>query len=145
MRHRPVVQRDVDVGTRDGVQPAEDALAALALRERRDAQLLQRLLDEGDVVLGDHRLQVDGLALGGDLHRHHDVDAVGLAVGVVVEPAQRLLELLGLVEPHAAEDTETTGTRDRRGDVLGGGEGEDRVLDPEPVAELGAHGSGPRG
>ena len=48
---------------------------------------------------GDHRLEVDRLALGGDLHRHHDVDAVRLAVGVVVEPGQRLLELLGLVEP----------------------------------------------
>ena len=49
------------------------------------------------------------------------------------------VELLGVVEADAAEDTEPAGARDRRGDVLGRGEGEDRVLDPEAVAELGAH------
>ena len=38
------LQRDVDVGARDRVQPAEDALAVLALRERGYAELLQRAL-----------------------------------------------------------------------------------------------------
>ena len=139
-QHRAVLQRDVDVRARRGVQPAEDTLATLTLRERGYAELLERLLHEADVLLGDHRLEVDRLALGGDLHRHHDVDAVRLAVGVLVEPGQRRVELLGVVEPDRAEHAEPTGTGDRGGHVLGGREGEDRVLDPEPVAEFGAHG-----
>ena len=52
------------------------------------------------------------------------------------------VELVGVVEPDAAEDAEAAGARHRGGDVLGRGEREDRVLDAEPVAELGAHGSG---
>ena len=45
------------------------------------------------------------------------------------------VELVGVVEPHAAEHAEPAGARDRGGDVLGRGEGEDRVLDAELVAE----------
>ena len=103
--------------------------------QRRYAELEQRLVDELLVLLGDHRAEVDRRALGRDLHRHHDVDAVRLAVGVVVEPGQDPLELLGVVEPDAAEDAEAAGPRDRGGDVLGRGEREDRVLDPELVTE----------
>ena len=138
----PVLQGHVEVGARDGVQPAEHAVPPLSLRQGRDAELEQRLVDELLVVLGDHRPEVERGALGGDLHRHHDVDAVGLAVGVVVEPGQDPLELLGVVEPDAAEDAEAAGARDRGGDVLGGGEGEDRVVDAELVAEVGAHQAG---
>ncbi len=58
-QHRPVLQGDVEVRARHGVQPAEDALAALALRERRYAELEQRLVDELLVLLGDHRAEVE--------------------------------------------------------------------------------------
>ena len=43
-QHGPVLQRDVDVGAGHRVQPAEHAFTALALRERRYAELLQRPL-----------------------------------------------------------------------------------------------------
>ena len=125
----------------DRVQPAQHPVATLPLGQRRHAELLQRAVDEVDVLLRDHRLQVHRGALGRHLHRHHDVDAVGLAVGVVVEPGEGLLELVGVVEADAAEHAEPSGARHRRGDVLGRGEGEDRVVDPELVADGGAHGS----
>ena len=41
--------------------------------------------------------------------RHHDVDAVRLAVGVLVHPVQHVLELVGVVEPHAAQHAEPAG------------------------------------
>jgi hypothetical protein len=135
-----VAQGDLDVGAGDRVEPAQHALAPLPIGQRRDAQLAQGVVHEPAVTLGDHRLEVARAPLGGDLHGHDHVDAVRLAVGVLVHPREGLLELLGVVEADAAEDAETAGTAHRGCDVLGGGEGEDRVVDPERVAEVGAHG-----
>src|SRR5262249_12436745 len=61
------------------------------------------------------------------------------AVGVLVHPVQDAVELLGVVEPDAAEDPQAAGAGDGGRDLLGRGEREDRVLDAEPLAEFGAH------
>ena len=52
---------------------------------------------------------------------------------------QDRLELVGVVEPDAAEHAHPAGPGDRRGDLLRRGEREDRVVDAEAVAQLGAH------
>ena len=49
------------------------------------------------------------------------------------------VEFVRVVEPHAAEHAQPAGPRHRRRDVLGRGEREDRVLDPELIADRGAH------
>ena len=56
------------------------------------------------------------------------------------------LELLGR-EADRAQHAEAAGLRDGGHDVAAVGEGEDRELDAQSIAELGAHGSsrGPRG
>src|SRR5581483_1144502 len=66
-------------------------------------------------------------------------DPVGLAIGVRIEPVERLVELVRVVEAYAAQDAQPTGPGHRSGHVLGRGEGEDRVLEPEPLAEIGVH------
>ena len=68
-----------------------------------------------------------GAALGGHLGGHDDVDAVRLAVGVLVHPVQHGLEVVGIVEPDAAQHTETARLADRGGHLLRRGEDEDRV------------------
>ena len=70
---------------------------------------------------------------------HDDVDAVGLAVGVLVHPAQDGLEVVGVVEPHAAQHTEPAGLADRGGDLLRWREDEDRIVDAEAVTQVGTH------
>ena len=72
------------------------------------------------------------------LLRHHGVDAVRHPVHVLVDPVQLDLELLG-AEADRAEHAEAARLAHRRDDVAAVGEGEDRVLDPEHVTELGAH------
>ena len=76
------------------------------------------------------------------LDRHHDVDAVGPAVHVLVDPVQLELELLGR-ERERAEHAHAAGVGDRRDHVAAVGEGEDRVLDPEHVGELAVHALAP--
>ncbi|CDZ90704.1 hypothetical protein RHRU231_750051 [Rhodococcus ruber] len=137
---RTVPERDVDVGAGDRMQPSEDTGCVFGgLVERRHAEFGEGALDEGTVLGGDELVEVDGGPLGGDLRGHHDVDAVGLAVGVLVHPGEDVVEFGRVVEPDAAEDAETTGPADRGGDVLGRGEPEDRVLDSEFPAEIGVH------
>ena len=69
---------------------------------------------------------------------HDDVDAVRLAVDVLVDPRQLDLELLG-GERERAEHAEAAGLRDRGDDVAAVREGEDGELDVELVAEWGFH------
>ncbi len=89
--------------------------------------------------LRDQLVDVDRGALGRHLGGHHDVDAVRLAVGVLVHPPQHGFEVVGVVEPHAAKHAETARLADRGGHLLRRGEDEDRVLDAEPVTQFGAH------
>ena len=66
----------------------------------------------------------------GVLRRHDDVDAVRLAVDVLVDPVELDLELLGR-ERERAEHAEPAGLAHRGDDVAAVAEGEDRELDPE--------------
>ena len=74
---------------------------------------------------------VHALVLAGD----DDVDAVGLVADVLVDPLQLDLELLG-GEADGAEHAEAAGLGDGDDDVTAVGEGEDRELDAEVVAEV---------
>ena len=135
-----VLERHLDVTAGHRVQPAQHALAArLVLRQRRHTEVGQRLGDEIAVRLRDQLVDVDRRALGGHLGGHHDVDAVRLAVGVGVHPLQNALEIVGVVEPDAAEHAEAARAADGGGHLLRRGEDEDRVSDPEPFAEFGTH------
>src|SRR5690606_25071811 len=73
-----------------------------------------------------------------------DVDAVGQVADVVVEPREFHLEVLG-AEADRPEDAEPAGPAHGGDDVAAVAEGEDRELDSELVAELGAHGRSPPG
>ena len=73
-----------------------------------------------------------------DLGRHDEVDAVGLAVDVLVDPLQLDLELLGR-EVQGAEDAHPAGPADRGDDVAAVAEGEDREFQAEVAGELCAH------
>ena len=99
--------------------------------------------DELAVLLGDQRGEVFGrgllaAALADVLGRHREVDAVGLAVDVLVDPVELDLEPLGLVGQRA-EHAEAAGVGDRGDDVAAVAEGEDRELDPEAVTDRCAH------
>ena len=80
------------------------------------------------------RLRVHALVLVGD----DDVDAVGVVADVLVDPVELDLELLGR-EADGAEHAEAAGLADRDDDVAAVGEGEDRELDAEVVADGGVH------
>jgi len=100
------------------------------------------LVHEVPVLVGDHPLQGLGQALlvgeahvtVGALDGDDDVDAVGLAVHVLVDPLQLQLELVGR-ERKRAEHPHAAGPTDGGGHVAAVGEGEDRKLDPEHLAE----------
>jgi hypothetical protein len=140
-----VPQCDVDVRAGHRVQPAQDALArrVAVSRQRWHAQLAQRVVDELAVLVRDVLAEVGGAALFRNLRRHHDVDAVRFAVGVLVHPVQDGVELLGVVEPDTAQHTEPTRPAHRRRHVLGRREREDRLGYAELVADRGAHRSSP--
>ncbi len=89
--------------------------------------------DLGLELVGVHL--VHALVLG----RDHDVDAVGLVAHVLVDPGQLHLELLGS-EADGAEHPDPSGVGDRGDHVAAVGEGEDRELDAERVADLSVHG-----
>jgi hypothetical protein len=91
------------------------------------------------MALRDQLVDVDSRALLRHLGGHDDVDAVRLAVGVLVHPAQHVLEIIGFVEPDTPENTEPTGPADSRGDLFRWRENEDRIVDAEAVTQLGAH------
>ena len=128
-----------------GLGPAHHPGAALALGGLGDAVLVQQPAGEASVVVGHHRLELrlelhrvelaHALVLAGD----DDVDAVGVVADVLVEPLQLDLELLGR-EADGAEHADAAGVGDGGHHVAAVGEGEDRELDPEAVADLGVHG-----
>ncbi len=77
------------------------------------------------------------------LHRHGEVDPVGSAPDMVVDPVQLDLQPFGLVG-ESAEDAEAAGVGHRRHHVPAVAEGEDRKLDAESVADRRTHGDLPR-
>ena len=104
----------------------------------------QQLVDPVAVMLRDHLLQLLAhplrVELAGTLvlRRHHHVDAVRLAVDVLVDPVQLDLELLGR-ERQSAEHAEAAGLADRGHDVAAVAEREDRQVDAEHVAHTCLH------
>ena len=72
------------------------------------------------------------------LGRHHEVDAVRLAVDVLVDPLQLDLELFGR-EVQRAEHAHAAGPADRGDHVAAVAEREDREFEAEVAGELRAH------
>ncbi len=109
----------------------------------RHAVLGEEPLDEVAVLLGDQLVQVLGRGLGPAalahvLRRDDEVDAVGLAAAVLVDPAELDVELLGVEREHA-EDAVPAGLGHGGDHVAAVREGEDRELDAEAVADGSAH------
>jgi hypothetical protein len=133
----------LDVRASHRMQPAEHAFVALLIvGQRRNTKVGKGFGDKVAMALRDQLVDVDGRALGGHLGRHDDVDAVRHAVGILVHPAQDVLQVVCVVEPHAAEHAEAARLADRSGNLLRRREDEDRIVDAEAVAQLGAHQDG---
>jgi hypothetical protein len=143
--HLLVSQRDVDLRCRGRLRPAEQLLAArLVAGQLGHAVVGEDLRAELAMLERDHLLQL-GLELRGIHLAHalvlagdHDVDAVGLVADVLIDPLELDLELLRR-EADGAEHAEAPRLRDGGDHVAAVGEGEDRELDAEPVAERGLH------
>ncbi len=78
------------------------------------------------------------LALTFELRRHDDVDAVGLAADVLVDPGQLLVQLLGRVG-RGAQHAEAAGVGHRGHHVTAVTEGEERKVDTELLTDRGFH------
>ena len=145
-RHLRVPQRDLDLRGRGRLGPAEQLeRVVLALRASGTPWSLSSLRAKSRWRLRDHVLEHLGELLGGHVRVHalvlvrdHDVDAVGAVADVLVDPVELDLELLG-AEADRAEHAEAAGLAHRDDDVAAVGEGEDRELDAELVADRGAH------
>ena len=116
----------------------------LTFGQRRQVEAFHQLVDVTPVIRVDHRADLAQHVFGvGAVHvdrllRHHGVDAVRHCRHVLVDPVELDLELLG-AEADRAEHAETSGLAHRGDDVAAVREGEDRVLDPEQVAQGGSH------
>lgn len=91
-----MVEGDIELAAGYFFHPSGDAPAGrLALRELRYAVLGQGVLDELAVSGRDHRLDV---CLGHPFHLlggHDDVEAVRLAVGVLLHPVEVACQVVG--------------------------------------------------
>ncbi len=137
-----VVEGDVELAPGDLLHPAGDPPAGgLALGELGDVVLGEGVAHELSVAGRDHRLDV-GLAdaVDGLLGGHDDVEAVRLAVGVLLHPVEVAFEVVGGGVADGAEDAESTRAGDGRGDRREGREAEDGVLDSQFLAQLRLHG-----
>ena len=141
-----MLQRHLDLSRTFGVDVEPGRLhhaAAQLLGERRDVVLVEQFVDELTVLVGDQRVEAVDARLGAAalphvLRRHHDVDAVRLAVDVLVDPVQLDLELLGAVGERAQHSVAAR-LAHGRDDVATVREGEDRELDVETLADRGPH------
>ncbi len=141
-----VLQRHLDLRSRGRLGPAEQLQRVVVAVVDRNAVVGEDLLGEIDVLLGDQvvqrllehlRRQVGGVhALV--LVRDDDVDAVGMVADVLVDPVQLDLELFRR-EADGPEHAEAAGLAHGDDDVAAVGEGEDRELDIELVADGGMH------
>ena len=127
------------------VQPSSCNVLSLSSVGERDAVIGEDLAGEVEVLLRHHVGQHLRQLVGGQVRVHalvlvgdDDVDAVGVVADVLVDPVQLDLELLGR-EADGAEHAEAAGLADGDDDVAAVGEGEDRELDAELVAEGGVH------
>ena len=140
-----VLERDLDLRARGRRRSSRAAPCRrrLARGQRRARRARPAALHELAVLRRDHALAAcstlvgvagRALVLGG----HDDIDAVGLAVDVLVDPVELDLELLGR-EGERAEHAHAAGAAHRRDDVAAVAEREDRELDAEGVADFGVH------
>ena len=144
--HARVLQRNLDLTGRLRVDVQTGGLddpTVELFRQFGNVVALEQLLDEVAVALRDHRVEIRevGLvaaALAHVLHGHDDVDAVGLAVDVLVDPVELDLELLGR-EGQRAQHAEAPGAAHGRDDVAAVREREDRKLDIELFGDRCTH------
>ena len=140
-----MLQRNLDLRGGRRLGPAEQLESVRAAALDRDAVVGQDLAGEVDMLLGHHVLQRLGQLIGGHVRVHalvlagdHDVDAVRVVTDVLVDPVQLDLELVGR-EADGTEDAEAACLAHGDHDVTAMGEGEDRELDSQLIAEGGVH------
>ena len=139
-----VAQSLLHLGRTLGFHPEAGRLhqALSAFGQGRDVVLGQHLLDELPVLGRDQGLEgveVERLTLAHELLGHGEVDPVGLAATVLVDPGELDLELVR-AEGQGAEHAVAARPADLGHDVSAMGEGKERELDAEAVTDLGAHG-----
>ena len=109
---------------------------------RRDAVAGQQVVDERAVLLGQQvtgLLGVDPALLGADvLGRQQQVDPVGLAAGLLLDPGQLVLQPLGAVRD-GAEDAEPARVGHRGHDVAAVAESADGEFNAEHFGDSGSH------
>ena len=122
-----------DVALRPGAQVGGELGHVVATQDVVD----ELLLGGGEELA--HGIGVEPALLGaGVLGREEEVDAVAAAVGLLLDPREVDLELVGGVG-HGTQDPEPTGPGDRGHHVTAVAEGQDRELHPEHVGDLGLH------
>ncbi|SLC86937.1 Uncharacterised protein [Mycobacteroides abscessus subsp. massiliense] len=144
--HLGVAERDLHLGCRGGLGPAQQLQGVVVTLLDRHAVVCQQLAAEVQVFLRNHRLEHLGELLGRHVRVHalvfigdDDVDAVRVIADVLVDPVQLDLELLR-GESDGAQDAEASGLTYRDDNIAAVGEGENRELDAELVADGGVHG-----
>ena len=128
-----------------GLEPGSDRRVVGVGRKRGNVVVGEQLLDELPMPLGDHLhdlLDPEVAVVFSRRHElrwDHEVNAVRLAVDVLVDPVELDLELLR-AEGQGAEDAEAAGATHRGDDVAAVAEREDRELESVAIAEVGVHG-----
>jgi hypothetical protein len=110
------------------VHPSEQSVPRRVSRGKgRYVETGKDAFDELTVLFGDHRFEVRRSGVD-DARRHDDVDAVGPAFDVLIDPGERGLQLID-GEGDRAEDAHAAGLADFDDDFLAPREREDGVLD----------------
>ena len=138
-----VLHRHLEVGAPARGRPAEQAFDFFdVVGERRHAIAIQQIVDPLAVRRRDHLVELlfadVALVLADVLGGDDRIDAVGLAIDVLVDPLQLELELLRAIG-HGAQHPEPTGPAHRRHDVAAMAERKDGKLDPQPLTDLSLH------
>jgi hypothetical protein len=117
-------------------------LARFAAAGWIDVVAAQQVVHVGAVAVGDFRREaaLGGAGLGADrqILRHQQIDTVGMAVGMGVDPGQFDFELLR-GGAGRAEHAEPAGAADRGDHVAAMAERHQRKADPQHLTELGLH------
>ena len=138
-----VLHRDLEVRAPARCRPAEQAFDLFdVVRERRHAVAIEQVVDPLAVRRRDHLVELlfadVALILADVLGRDDGVDAVGLAVHVLVDPLELELELLRAVG-HGSEHPEPAGAAHRGHDVAAMAKRKDGKLDPKSLTNLSLH------
>jgi hypothetical protein len=125
------------------VANAELRTQLLAGRQRGHAVLLEQSVEKASVLLRNllvelRRVEAAPIATD-ELRRQQQVDAVGLAVDLLLDPVELHAQGVEGVPRHA-EHAETAGLRHGSRHIAAMGEGEDGKLESHVLGELGPHG-----